>query len=111
MERGEGLINLTCLMEAGVATPAPGGGRRAAGSPASFTGAEPAGGGAARRAVGWLVVSYLGSLAVLLITSFLTLGELSGEIEHTFTLKNYEDVVSTDVYRNITPEPCRSRRP
>ena len=52
--------------------------------------------------VGWLVVGYLGSLAVLLITSFWTLGELSGEIEQTFTLDNYKDVVSESVYRSVT---------
>ena len=48
------------------------------------------------------MVGYLGSLAVLLITSFWTLGELSGEIEQTLTLDNFEDVVSTDVYRDVT---------
>jgi putative spermidine/putrescine transport system permease protein len=52
--------------------------------------------------VGWLVVGYLGSLAVLLITSFWTLGELSGEIEQTFTLDNFRDVVETPVYRDVT---------
>ena len=35
--------------------------------------------------VGWLVIGYLGSLAVLLVTAFWSLGELSGEIEHTAT--------------------------
>jgi putative spermidine/putrescine transport system permease protein len=52
--------------------------------------------------VGWLVVGYLGSLAVLLVTSFWSLGELSGEIEQTFTLENFEDVVSNEVYRSVT---------
>jgi putative spermidine/putrescine transport system permease protein len=52
--------------------------------------------------VGWLVVGYLGSLAVLLVTSFWTLGELSGEIERTFTLDNFRDVVENDVYRSVT---------
>jgi putative spermidine/putrescine transport system permease protein len=52
--------------------------------------------------VGWLVVGYLGSLAVLLVTSFWSLGELSGEIEQTFTLDNYRDVVDTEVYRTVT---------
>jgi putative spermidine/putrescine transport system permease protein len=47
-------------------------------------------------------VGYLGSLAVLLITSFWTLGELSGEIEQTFTLDNFRDVVETPVYRDVT---------
>ena len=52
--------------------------------------------------VGWLVVGYLGSLAVLLATSLWTLGELSGEIEQTFTLDNFRDVVENDVYRSVT---------
>ena len=52
--------------------------------------------------VGWLVVGYLGSLAVLLVTSFWSLGELSGEIEQSFTLDNFKDVVSNDVYRTVT---------
>jgi putative spermidine/putrescine transport system permease protein len=47
-------------------------------------------------------VGYLGSLAVLLVTSFWSLGELSGEIEQTFTLDNYKDVVDTEVYRTVT---------
>ncbi len=52
--------------------------------------------------VGWLVVGYLGSLSVLLITSFWSLGELSGEIEQTFTLDNYRTIVEGDVYRDVT---------
>jgi putative spermidine/putrescine transport system permease protein len=48
-----------------------------------------------------LVVGYLGSLAVLFLTSFWTLGELSGEIEQSFTLDNFRDVVETPVYRTV----------
>ena len=51
--------------------------------------------------VGWLVVGYLGSLAVLFATSFWSLGELSGEIERSFTLDNFKDVVSEPVYRAV----------
>jgi putative spermidine/putrescine transport system permease protein len=51
--------------------------------------------------VGWLVVGYLGSLAVLLVTSFWTLGELSGEVEQTFTLENFKDLTEP-VYRSVT---------
>ncbi len=90
-------------METGVATPDSGkrsAGRRLAGL---FHGRPNAQAGALLAGpVGWLVVGYLGSLAVLLITSFWSLGELSGEIEKTFTLSNYEDVVSSDVYRDVT---------
>jgi putative spermidine/putrescine transport system permease protein len=47
-------------------------------------------------------VGYLGSLAVLLITSFWTLGELSGEIEQTFTADNFRTLAEGDVYRDVT---------
>jgi len=50
--------------------------------------------------VGWLVVGYLGSLAVLLVTSFWTLGELSGEVEQSFTLDNFKDLTEP-VYRSV----------
>jgi putative spermidine/putrescine transport system permease protein len=51
--------------------------------------------------VGWLVVGYLGSLAVLLVTSLWTLGELSGEIERNVTLDNFRDIAEQDVYRSV----------
>jgi putative spermidine/putrescine transport system permease protein len=89
-------------VEAGVATPAP---KRSAGRwlAGLFHGRPNAQAGALLAGpVGWLVIGYLGSLAVLLVTSFWTLGELSGEIEHTFTLDNFTDVVSTEVYRDVT---------
>jgi putative spermidine/putrescine transport system permease protein len=87
-------------VEAGVATPRRSAGRRLAdlfhGRRRLQVGALLAG------PVGWLVVGYLGSLAVLLVTSFWTLGELSGEIERSFTLDNFRDVVETPVYRDVT---------
>ena len=51
--------------------------------------------------IGWLVVGYLGSLAVLLVAGFWTLGELSGEVEQAFTLDNFNQIVSEPVYRTI----------
>ncbi len=51
--------------------------------------------------IGWLVIGYLGSLAVLLVASFWTLGELSGEVEHTFTLDNFNTILTEPVYRTI----------
>jgi putative spermidine/putrescine transport system permease protein len=52
--------------------------------------------------VGWLVVGYLGSLAILLIASFWSLGELSGEIQRSFTLDNFKTIVEDPVYRTVT---------
>ena len=51
--------------------------------------------------VAWLVVGYLGSLAILLVTALWQLGELSGEIERTATLDNYRAIVEEPVYRDI----------
>jgi putative spermidine/putrescine transport system permease protein len=51
--------------------------------------------------VGWLVIGYLGSLAVLLVTAFWSLGELSGEIEQTATLDNFKLIAEEPVYRTI----------
>jgi putative spermidine/putrescine transport system permease protein len=88
-------------MEAGVATPE----RRSAGRrlAALFHGRPRLQAGTLLAGpVGWLVVGYLGSLAVLFLTSLWTLGELSGEIEQSFTLDNFKDVVETPVYRTVT---------
>lgn len=51
--------------------------------------------------VGWLVIGYLGSLAILLVAAFWQLGELSGEVEQTFSLDNYRTLVEEPVYRQI----------
>jgi putative spermidine/putrescine transport system permease protein len=51
--------------------------------------------------VGWLVVGYLGSLAVLLVTAFWSVGELSGEIEQTATLENFQLISEEQVYRDV----------
>ena len=51
--------------------------------------------------IGWLVVGYLGSLAVMLVAAFWSLGELSGELEQTFTTDNFEQIATEGVYRSI----------
>jgi putative spermidine/putrescine transport system permease protein len=51
--------------------------------------------------VGWLVIGYLGSLSILLIAAFWQVGELSGEVEQTFSLDNYRTLVEEPVYRQI----------
>ena len=51
--------------------------------------------------VGWLVIGYIGSLVVLLITAFWSIGELSGEIERTATLENFQTITEQEVYRDV----------
>ena len=89
-------------MEAGVAAPEPkkrSVSRRLAGLFQGHPNLQV--GGLLAGPIAWLVVGYLGSLAVLFLTSFWSLGELSGEIQQTFTLDNFKDVVDTPVYRSI----------
>ena len=49
----------------------------------------------------WLVVVYLGSLLVLFISSFWSSNPLTSAIDHSFTLENYEKILTTPVYRVI----------
>ena len=51
--------------------------------------------------VGWLVVGYLGSLAVLLVASFWSVDALSGEVSQNFSLDNFQTLVDEPVYRTI----------
>jgi putative spermidine/putrescine transport system permease protein len=51
--------------------------------------------------VGWLVIGYLGSLAVLLVAAFWQVGAVSGEIERTLSLDNFKTLVEEPVYRTI----------
>ena len=51
--------------------------------------------------VGWLVIGYLGSLAVLLVTAFWSVDALSGEVVQGFGLGNFEALLDEPVYRDI----------
>jgi putative spermidine/putrescine transport system permease protein len=51
--------------------------------------------------LGWLVVAYLGSLAVLFISAFWQLDEFSGEIVKQPTFDNFRLLWENDVYRTI----------
>ena len=51
--------------------------------------------------LGWLVVGYLGSLAVLLIASFWSVSAITGEITQTFSVDNFKTIVTEPVYRTI----------
>jgi putative spermidine/putrescine transport system permease protein len=51
--------------------------------------------------VGWLVVGYLGSLAILLIAAFWTVDPLSGEVVRGLSLENFKTLLDEPVYRDI----------
>ena len=50
----------------------------------------------------WLGVAYLGALGALLITSLWTQNDFTGQIERHWTLENFRDLFTIDVYRTIT---------
>jgi len=51
--------------------------------------------------IGWLVIAYLGSLAVLFAASFWHLDTFSGQVVRGFGLDNFQTLVTQDVYRTI----------
>ena len=50
----------------------------------------------------WLVVAYLGSLAVLLVSAFWTTNSFTGAVVHTFTTDNIVRVLTDEVFRTVT---------
>src|SRR5215210_1419060 len=51
--------------------------------------------------VGWLVIAYLGSLAVLFLAAFWHLDTFSGEVVRDYSLDNFRTLAENDVYRQI----------
>ncbi len=51
--------------------------------------------------MGWLLVAYLGSLAVLFVASLWQLDDFSGEIVHKTGFQNFRELAETPVYRSI----------
>jgi putative spermidine/putrescine transport system permease protein len=51
--------------------------------------------------LGWLVIAYLGSLALFLITSLWSVDSFSGKLITTPTLDNYAKIATGEVYRTI----------
>jgi putative spermidine/putrescine transport system permease protein len=52
--------------------------------------------------VGWLVILYIGSLAVLLIAAFWSVDALSGELTRSFSFDNFQTLLDDKVYRTVT---------
>ena len=51
--------------------------------------------------VGWLLIAYLGSLAVLFVASLWQLDDFSGEIVRDPGFQNFKELIETPVYRDI----------
>jgi putative spermidine/putrescine transport system permease protein len=51
--------------------------------------------------VGWLVIAYLGSLAVLFLAAFWQLDTFSGKVVHDYGISNFQTLLQEDVYRKI----------
>ena len=45
--------------------------------------------------VGWLLIAYLGSLAVLFVASLWQLDDFSGEIVHKVGFQNFQELIET----------------
>src|ERR1700749_5298548 len=62
---------------------------------------RPHGGALLAAPMAWLVILYLGSLVVLLITAFWTVDPLSGSVIKELSWENFEELVNVPVYREI----------
>jgi putative spermidine/putrescine transport system permease protein len=51
--------------------------------------------------LGWLVIAYLGSLAVLFVAAFWQLDDFSGQVVHSYSLDNFRTLWEGQVYRDI----------
>jgi putative spermidine/putrescine transport system permease protein len=51
--------------------------------------------------LGWLVIGYLGSLAVLFAAALWNVNALTGEVVQTFTFGNFKTIFSESVYRSV----------
>jgi putative spermidine/putrescine transport system permease protein len=49
----------------------------------------------------WMVVVYLGSLVVLLLSAFWDIDPFTGELVREFTLENFQAIVERPVYRDV----------
>ncbi|HYC82670.1 MAG TPA: ABC transporter permease, partial [Solirubrobacterales bacterium] len=65
-------------------------------------------GGLLTAPMAWLVILYLGSLAILLVTAFWTVDPLSGNVIKEYGFQNFEELVDVPVYRDIVWRTVRT---
>jgi len=51
--------------------------------------------------LGWMVVLYLASLALLFVFAFWSLDSFTGKVVHTWSLSNFREIVNNATYRTI----------
>ena len=51
--------------------------------------------------LGWMVLVYLGSLAILLVAAFWTVNPITGLVSQSFTLDSFKTIVNEPVYRTV----------
>ena len=51
--------------------------------------------------LGWMVVLYLASLALLFVYAFWSLDSFTGKVVHSWTLSNFREIVNSATYRRI----------
>jgi len=51
--------------------------------------------------LGWMVVLYLASLALLFVYAFWSLDSFTGKVVHTWSLSNFREIVNNATYRTI----------
>src|SRR5215831_4541441 len=49
----------------------------------------------------WLIVAYLGALAVLLLSALWTVNDFTSQEVHQLSLANFKTIFTTAVYRNV----------
>ncbi|MEU5546838.1 ABC transporter permease [Streptomyces sioyaensis] len=49
----------------------------------------------------WLILAYLGSLAVLLLSAFWTTDPFTSDVVHSFTADNFREILTDPVYRTV----------
>ena len=58
----------------------------------------------------WLLLAYLGSLAVLFVAAFWRLDPFTAEVVHDYGFQNFRQLWESDVYRAITQRTVADRR-